>query len=191
MGLALVMAIGILVVGVLLACVCGACLWLARVLRPMRERPAGAGGWRYLGGQRAGPGHYWRLSTGALVVVRKDGEVLPGGAGIRYLRTPRFIVLLMGPLAGGLYVLALPLVACGALMGALAVRAGQLLERWGVATALARALAGPRWMPGRSYLMDWAARRRPRKEAPAPGDETTPLDRLEAEIRERREKGQQ
>ncbi|MDP3063709.1 MAG: hypothetical protein Q8O40_10960 [Chloroflexota bacterium] len=141
-------------------------------------RPGGPRLCRYFGGQRVRPGHYWNLRTGELVAVRREDDALPGGPNVRYLRTPPLAVVLLGPTLGGVYVLALPILGFAAVV------------KLGIATAGAMLLAGPRWLPGRAYLLGWASRRRTAGEPPASNREKakTWLKELEDEIRERRKK---
>ena len=151
------------------------------------EKPRRSG---YRGGQKVSPGHYWNLSTGELAMIQREGEVLPGMPARRYLRTPPFVVVLLGPLVGALYVLVLPFLGFAILAEVLVVQMGRLLGKLGVTTALAQFLAGARWVPGRAYLMGWAARHRPPEGKPAPGKAPTRLEKLESEVMERREKSE-
>jgi hypothetical protein len=108
----------------------------------------------------------------------------------RYLRTPPFVVVFLGPLVGALYVLVLPFLGFAILAEVLVVQMGRLLGKLGVTTALTQFLAGARWVPGRAYLMGWAARHRPPDGKPAPGKAPTRLEKLESEVMERREKSE-
>ena len=156
--------------------------------RESQKQPKRSG---YRGGQKVSPGHYWNLSTGELAMIRSEGEALPGMPARRFLRTPPFVVVFLGPLVGSLYVLVLPFLGFAILAEALVVQMGRLLGKLGVTTALAQFLAGARWVPGRAYLMGWAARHRPPgPEKPTPGKAPTGLERLESEVTERRERGE-
>jgi len=152
--------------------------------REDERQPSGSG---YRGGQKVSPGYYWNLSTGELCIARKEGDSLPGTPNRCYIRTPPFLVVFLVPLVGALYVLVLPFLGFASLAEALA----RLLARLGAAATLSQFLAGARWLPGRAYLMDWTARHRaPEAQQPTPGEAKTQLEKLESEVKGRREKGE-
>lgn len=62
------------------------------------------------GGARVKGGFYWSLKTWNLSVLSGDRGVLPGGEEHRYVKVPVVLLVLLAPVMGGLYVMALPLI---------------------------------------------------------------------------------
>lgn len=65
---------------------------------------------RYHGSDYAKGGFYCNTSRWEIITVPKGGGSLPGGNEEHYIRLPLFLVMLLGPLMGGLYVVFLPLI---------------------------------------------------------------------------------
>ena len=69
----------------------------------------------YKGGQKVGKGTYWNFSNGTRVDISDEG-ILPGDTSATYTRFPPGIVLLVGPVIGLCYVIALPFMAVGTVL---------------------------------------------------------------------------
>lgn len=65
---------------------------------------------RYYSNDWVKVGFYWNPSRWEIVTVPKGGGLLPGGDEESYIRLPLFLVMLLGPLMGGLYVIFLPFI---------------------------------------------------------------------------------
>jgi hypothetical protein len=65
---------------------------------------------RYHSSDYAKGGFYCNTSRWEIITVPKGGGSLPGGNEEHYIRLPLFLVMLLGPLMGGLYVVFLPLI---------------------------------------------------------------------------------
>jgi hypothetical protein len=63
---------------------------------------------RYNGNEKVKAGLYWTPARWEIVTIGKDGGVLPEGE--RYMRLPTVVVMLLGALLGGLYVIFLPFI---------------------------------------------------------------------------------
>lgn len=64
-------------------------------------------------GSRVSRGYYVNRRTFELVNVEKDGTVLSGKAGARFLRIPTLAAMVVAPALGGLFVVALPFIGFG------------------------------------------------------------------------------
>lgn len=62
-------------------------------------------------------GLYWSPGRWQIVAVPKEGGVLPGEAPARYIRVPAVLMLVLGPIMGGLLVVFLPLIGFAMLLG--------------------------------------------------------------------------
>jgi hypothetical protein len=123
------------------------------------------------------------LSTQPLDVrfVGADGELLQGRPEASYSRLPILAVLVAGPVLGGAFVLAFPIVILVTLTAAF----GQLAARWlrGLFHEQVPVVRA-RWAPAAAYLNDTeAATGDPEAEA----DEDSELEDLEAEVEAARE----
>ncbi len=62
------------------------------------------------GGTKVKGGFYWNRTDWDMTVIPVEGGTLPGGAERTYTRVPMLALLFLGPLAGGVYVVSLPVV---------------------------------------------------------------------------------
>ncbi len=90
-----------------------------------------------LGGTKVRGGFYWDRTRHDLQVVPAEGGVLEGGAERRYVRVPALALLLLGPVAGGLYVVAMPVIG-------VALLAKNLVRKLSAAGAAESAAKPPR-----------------------------------------------
>lgn len=100
----------------------------------------------YQGGTTARRGTYWNLGNGMRQVLERDG-MLPGTKETTYLKAPPIVMVVLGPILGFLYVLALPLIGFAMILTLLAKRVGE----W-VAGAIGTTAAFG-WRPVEAYLM--------------------------------------
>jgi hypothetical protein len=124
--------------------------------------------WR--GGQQAGTGTYWDVSTGDRIEMENQG-MLPGDGGTTYIKAPSALVLLFAPVLGLLYAIFLPFIGIAmtvTLIGKKAVGAGKKLAVGvgrtavrGMVDAAARSVSFG-WRPVKAYL---AGKRKGRKGA--------------------------
>jgi len=135
------------------------------------------------GGTQVKNGFYWNLHEWEMVMVPRQGGVLPGDATQAFLKVPVLGLLVIGPLMGALYAFFLPFIGFAMLFGFAGRKAGAAASTgfMEVMTVVA-----PHWQPGEAYL---AAKRRAKAARPA-GEEQKALDTLEREIDERRKKEQ-
>jgi hypothetical protein len=109
---------------------------------------------RYPGGTEVPGGYYWNPRKWTLTSVLNEGGVLPGDASQSYLKIHWVAALLLAPVLGGLFVLALPFVGLAMLARWL------FLEVAGGARRGAKDLAAtvsPGWRPGEAHLTGRAA----------------------------------
>lgn len=100
---------------------------------------------RYRGGHRVGSGSYW--SARELCVVGMDnGAILPGARDSVYYRIPLLLVIPLGAMLGGVYVIFLPLVS---IVTAVSVVGKRL---FGSVLFHARRSAAFGWRPTEAYL---------------------------------------
>lgn len=102
-----------------------------------------------IGGTAVKSGFYWNLGRWEMTMVPKQGGLLPGDAGDRYLKVPVVALLVLAPLMGAVYAMFLPFIGFALLFSFLfkklfgATRAG---------VVGAAATMGPAWRPGEAYL---------------------------------------
>jgi len=96
---------------------------------------------RYKAGDRVKKGTYWDFMTGERVNMVDEG-ILPGAERSKYVRCPPILVLLLGPVIGLLYVVALPFIAIGTIFAV----AGRKLVN-GMASIVSFG-----WRPGEAHL---------------------------------------
>jgi hypothetical protein len=131
-------------------------------------------------------GFYWNVAKWEMRIIPRQGGVLPGDAGDRYLKVPILALLVVAPVMGALYAIFLPFIGFALVLGFAARKAG----------AGAKALAGhvmatvsPRWSPGEAYLAG-KGKGPARKGGEASADEkpatSQPLDAIEREIEDQR-----
>jgi hypothetical protein len=104
---------------------------------------------RYTGGKQVPGGYYWNPRHGSISTVTDDGGFLPGTSADRYVRISWVTALLLAPILGGLFVVALPFIGFG------------MFFHWawtwvtGTAREGAKDLAAtvtPGWRPGEVHL---------------------------------------
>jgi len=79
---------------------------------------------RYFGGNNATEGVYLNLKTGEFVIPDTDSEILPGSSVDRYIKVPRGLPIIAGPIFGLGFVIFLPLAGIVGLCSFLAYKAG-------------------------------------------------------------------
>lgn len=99
----------------------------------------------HAGGQKVGSGTYWNIITGLRVDMEQDG-VLPGEENAKYVKASAFTILLIGPVFGLLYIIALPI------MGVVTALSLLLRKTLGVIMSLGRNFFSFGWRPAESYL---------------------------------------
>ncbi len=67
----------------------------------------------YTGSTQVKSGYYMNRRSFQLVNVEKDGTVLAGKTGAKFVRIPTLVAMLAAPALGGLFVVALPFVGFG------------------------------------------------------------------------------
>jgi len=82
---------------------------------------------RYNGGETVKAGFYWNPAAWEITTAKKGG-VLPGDADAHYLHIPTLLLMLVGPVLGGLMVVFLPLIGFVMLFGFTAVKAVHLIR---------------------------------------------------------------
>jgi hypothetical protein len=133
------------------------------------------------GGAAVRNGYYWNLGRWEVIPVERDGTALPGGRGDKFMKVPLLAAVLLLPIMGGLFVVALPFIAFALTLYA-AVR--PLL---GLFHRSARDLAStvsPGWLPGEAHFTGKRAGEPKAEKGPPAEDER--LEELEREIATRR-----
>jgi len=72
---------------------------------------------RYHANEKVKGGVYWNPARWQVVTVADEGGELPGEAEAKYVRIPLVMMLLLGPLMGGLYVMFLPFIGFAMVIG--------------------------------------------------------------------------
>ena len=99
----------------------------------------------YTGGNRAGRGTYWDVSTGHRFDIAGEG-VLPGQNKTRYVKASSVVMLLFGPIMGIAYVVFLPI------MG-IATFAAMIVQKvFGGILSVGRNIVSFGWRPSEAYL---------------------------------------
>jgi hypothetical protein len=65
---------------------------------------------RYHGHHRVEAGFYWTPARWEIITVPREGGMLPGGEEFTYVRLPVTLVMLVGAMLGGGFVIFLPLI---------------------------------------------------------------------------------
>jgi len=102
-----------------------------------------------IGGTAAKNGFYWNLGRWEITMVPKQGGILPGGPGERYLKVPVVALLFLAPMMGAAYAFFLPFIGFALLFSFLGKKAFGY-TRSGAAEVTAT--MGPSWRPGEAYL---------------------------------------
>lgn len=104
---------------------------------------------RYTGGRQVPGGYYWNRRHWSIAPVRDEGGLLPGTSADRYVRISWVTALLLAPILGGLFVVALPFIGFGMFFH----------WAWTWVTGSARegvkdlaATVAPGWRPGEVHL---------------------------------------
>ena len=104
---------------------------------------------RYTGGKRVPGGYYWNPRHWSISPVTDEGGLLPGTPADRYVRISWVTALLLAPILGGLFVVALPFIGFGMFFH----------WAWTWVTGTARegvkdlaATVTPGWRPGEVHL---------------------------------------
>lgn len=141
---------------------------------------------RYLGGLAAPSGFYLDLTTGEIVRPNEMTSLLPGKGKGKYLRVPAPLVVIAAPLVGLAFYIILPAVTIVVFPILLGYKVGLWAWHRVISRAIQPATVG--WSLGRAYLVRKA--RPPAKKGKAEGTEEL-LKKMEKEIAERREKGEE
>lgn len=104
-----------------------------------------------IGGTAAKTGFYWNLGKWEMTMVPRQGGILPGGAGDRYLKTPVVALLVLAPLMGAVYAMFLPFIGFAMLFAFLGKKALAIGRSGAVGVA---ATMTPSWRPGEAYLAE-------------------------------------
>ena len=127
------------------------------------------------------PGYYLNTTSFAIAPLASEGERLPAGPGA-WRKIPTAAALLLTPIAGLLFVVALPLIGFFVSLKAAASKVLSLFH--GSAEGLAATMDAP-WQPGEAHL---TGKREERKdhEAQGPPSGEDELKALETEIEKKR-----
>jgi hypothetical protein len=139
---------------------------------------------RHNGGARVKCGYYWNPARWEIVTIPRGGGLLPGGGEQLYLRLPIFLLLLVAPVMGGLYVLFLPFIGFFMILRLAARQGARALQRgfMEVAAALSHS-----WRPGEAYFAGKRTARKEKGQAPTkPDEQEDRLAGIEEEIERRR-----
>ncbi len=101
------------------------------------------------GGTAVRNGFYWNLAKWEMHIVPKQGGVLPGGPGDKYLKVPIAALLVVAPVMGGLYAFFLPFIGF-AMVAGFAGRKVTAAAKAGAAHMMAT--VSPKWSPGTATL---------------------------------------
>ncbi len=139
----------------------------------------------YTGGQKATKGSYWEKTSGEIFYAAEGGAVFPGGVERQYLKMPAPVLMMVAPMLGLGYVMFLPLIGVGVVVGYIAQKVSGALVS---GTRSAAAAVVPNWVPGVSYL----ARKGPHSDhkASTKPEVESLLHELEQEINEKRQRGE-
>ena len=79
---------------------------------------------RRFGTQRVKDGYYFSPTRRKIEMIGKEGGVLPGDVGIRYLRIPLPLLMIASAIGGALYVVLLPVIGIFAVLWIASERVG-------------------------------------------------------------------
>ena len=140
---------------------------------------------RFNGKQTVNGGYYLNLKTWEIATVREDHGQLPGSAADQYAHLPVLALMVLAPVMGGLFAVALPFLGF-----AMPIQAAgkKLVQVSGKAMSELMATLAPSWQPGEAYLAGKPEQKKDEKAAPgeAPKAEGE-IAKVEAEIQARRE----
>jgi hypothetical protein len=144
---------------------------------------------KYYAGETVTRGVYLNTSTWELLQHYNGNPILPGDAGVAYIKVPAVLAVIGGPFAGLAFVIFLPFVGIVGLVSFLAYKMGWL------GLLLGRKAVQPvmiAWRPGRAYLTRKGGTPAARKPEGAP-DEDLPnmsVNDIANEITRRRQNGE-
>lgn len=134
---------------------------------------------RHQGGDFVKAGFYLNLDSWEIhTLTEREGGILEGGTGSRYLRVPVALMLLFAPLMGAMFAMFLPFIGIY-LVAQFALGKGWLGIRH--ATRVMVLALGPSWQPAAAHLTDEEPRTAPEQAA---DDNEQALAALEKEIEE-------
>lgn len=110
-----------------------------------------------IGGTAAKNGFYWNLGKWEMTMVPKQGGILPGDAGQRYVKVPVLALLVIAPLMGAVYAMFLPFIGFAMLFTFLGKKALSMGRSRAVDVA---ATLTPEWRPGEAYLASGQKKRK-------------------------------
>jgi hypothetical protein len=119
------------------------------------------------GGTNVRSGFYWNLGKWEMVTVPRQGGLLPGVTGDRYLKVPVIAMLGLAPLMGGLYVMFLPFIGFAMVLNWAARQLGTAVRNGFMELAT---VVAPRWQPGEAYLAAKKARKAAKARPAEPTD---------------------
>jgi hypothetical protein len=102
-----------------------------------------------LGGTAAKNGFYWNLGKWEMTMVPKQGGLLPGDAGDKYVRVPVLGLLVVAPVMGAAYAMFLPFIGFVMLFSFLFKK---MFAATRVGVSGVAATMTPEWRPGEAYL---------------------------------------
>ncbi len=102
-----------------------------------------------IGGTAAKSGFYWNLGKWEMTMVPKQGGLLPGDAGDKYLKVPVLALLFLAPVMGACYAMFLPFIGFALLVSYLGKKAFAATR---VGVSGVAATMSPEWRPGEAYL---------------------------------------
>ncbi len=135
-----------------------------------------------ISGTKVKNGFYWNLREWQMVVIPREGGLLPGETGDRFLKVPILALFIAAPLMGGLYAIFLPFIGFAMLLGFVGRKAA-MGARDGFMEMMT--VIAPHWQPGEAYL---AGKRRAKAAREAGVEHEQKLDAVEREIEERRKR---
>ncbi len=134
------------------------------------------------GGAAVRNGYYWNLGGWEVVPVARDGALLPGGRGDKFIQVPLLAVLMLLPIMGGLFVVFLPFIGFALALYAAVKPIVGLFHR--SAKDLASTVS-PGWLPGEAHFTGKRAEEPREEKGPLARDDR--LEKLEREIASRRD----
>src|SRR5512133_2169510 len=102
-----------------------------------------------IGGTAAKSGFYWNLGKWEMTMVPKQGGLLPGDTGDKYLKVPVLGLLVLAPIMGAVYAMFLPFIGFALVFSYLGKKAFAATR---VGVSGVAATMGPDWRPGEAYL---------------------------------------
>lgn len=140
---------------------------------------------KYLAGNSVPSGYYWNPKKWSVTPVAKDGDVLPGEAGEKFVKVSLPLAIAAAPVLGGLFVVFLPFIGFGLTAYALANKLAGGAKK--SAAELASTVT-PGWRPGEAHLTGPATERTP-DEVHAGGAGEEALRDVADEVARRRREG--